>query len=109
MGPQRHHENHHQREERSPKLTLAGRIEGTLNARPWSCTAHGANIDITFNSIATVRKSLPAMRKLQSALRDLPIAAALNALTITVKAGPLPKIRLQPKPGPLTRLLLSIV
>jgi hypothetical protein len=49
------------------------------------------------------------MRKLQSELRDLPIAAALNALTITVKAGPLPKIRLQPKPGPLTRLLLSIV
>lgn len=46
------------------------------------------------------------MRRIQTALRDLPNAAALNALTITVKAGPLPKIRFQPKAGPLARLLM---
>lgn len=81
---------------------MVGRAEGTLDGRPWSCTADGSDIDIVFKGVLgalRARRSLPAVR---AAFQRVP---ALYGANITVKAGLLPRLRVYPKPGRAARVL----
>ncbi len=81
---------------------MVGRIEGTLNARPWSCDARDNRVQLHFNSITGLRQSRRALRSIDTAFRTIP---GFAQLTITLKAGPLPRITLAPNPSLIARLL----
>ena len=56
MGLERWHEDSYQRPIQPPKLTLVGRLAGTLDGRPWSLNSDGALLSIAVADIASVLK-----------------------------------------------------
>ena len=56
MGLERGHEDSNQRPIQPPKLTLVGRLAGTLDGRPWSLDSDGALLSIAVADIASLLK-----------------------------------------------------
>lgn len=44
MGHERHDQDSHTRSDRSPKLTMIGRLSGTVHAQPWTLRRDANNV-----------------------------------------------------------------
>ena len=56
MGLERRHEDSYQIPIQPPKLTLVGRLAGTLDGRPWSLDSDGALLSIAVADIVSLLK-----------------------------------------------------
>jgi hypothetical protein len=64
MGPERDPEDSNEGAGQSPKLSLAGRIEGTIDGRPVSLVARGGDLTLSvgnLRTIVTLRRNWPAV------------------------------------------------
>lgn len=85
-----------------PKLTLAGRLAGTLNGRPWSSEMSADSVTLR---LAGVSQALLVRRIWFSASRSLALFPPEN-LPVYVRVGIYPAFRILPRPaGPLGWLM----
>ncbi len=103
MGFERHDEDPHEGPRRPPKLMLVGRLEGTLDGRPWSLVAEEGDLALTvagLTSLLSVRRALRQRHRLLS-----PLISSLHA-RVRLKCGYWPSVTLSTR-SKLFGLLVS--
>ncbi len=104
MARQRPSEDPHEGRLAEPKLTLAGRLQGTLEGRPFEVQAEGQGLALSLDSLGSVPHVLRAVRLL------LPGAAKLDyrllpPVKVRVRGLPSVTVRLG---SPIWRLFLGV-
>ncbi len=103
MGSERHDEDSHKGPWHPPKLTLVGRLEGTLDGRPWSLEAEKGDLALTVAGLASL---LSVRRLLRQRHRVLsPLISSLDARA-HIKCGRWPSVSLSTR-SPLFSLLVA--
>lgn len=103
MGPERLDDDPHGGSCETPKLTLAGRIDGTVDGRPIRILA--ARRDVIFEA-GRLRTFLAARRGWRSTFLPLRALLARMEVRLLVRLGRFGTIELFPRPALLTRLML---
>lgn len=103
MGPEREDEDPHQGHGPGPKLSLAGRLDGTVDGRPVSLVAEGRELILAGGKVST----LLALRKSWQATAH-PLRALLRpgGIRLLARAPWLGRVELFPNPNFLVRLFL---
>ena len=106
MGLKRHAEDPYQRPGPTPKLILAGRLDGTVNGRPITLLADGGDLTLMCGSMRT----LFGMRRMWGTVAQ-PLGRILAGTNIRlmVQVGWLGRVELLPNPSLLFRLVLPRV
>lgn len=104
MGTQWDYEDPHCGPGQTPKLTLVGRLEGSLDGRPVSLV--GENRDLTLRA-DDFRTLLTLRRWGNSASRPLFAALARADLRIFVRFGRIGAVEVFPNPTPLVGLIFK--
>ncbi len=99
MDLQRHDEDHHERWDPWPKITLAGRLDGTLDGQALAITADGCDVVVRFDRIGQVWRWRHVLGRLAPQLKRL------RGVRVIARIGRLPAINLAPSPNVLTRWL----
>lgn len=103
MGSERHDEDPHEGPRHPPKLTLVGRLDGTLDGRPWSLEAEEGIVAFT---VAGLTSLLIARRALRQRHRVLsPLVSSLDA-QFRINCGRWPSVTLSTR-SRLFHLLVS--
>ena len=103
MGLERYPEGSNQEPGQSPKLSLAGRIEGTVDGRPVSLVARGGDLTLivgNLRTIFTLRRSWPAV------IRSLRPLIERGNLRLLVRLRWIGTLQVFPNPNLLLRLFL---
>lgn len=101
MGLGRHGEDSHEGSGWSPKLTLVGRVAGTVDGRPWFLTGGERVLTLELPTLSVALKLRTALSRLSafSRLRDM------MSSPIKVRVGRLPAVTIGSR-SILMRLLL---
>jgi hypothetical protein len=103
VGPERDDEDPHPGPGPRPKLSLAGRLEGTIDGRPISLVTEGRDLLLRAGSLAT----LLALRKSwQATVPPLRALLQQGGFRLLARAPWLGKVELFPNPNFLVRLFL---
>jgi hypothetical protein len=103
MGDERDSQDPLKGPEQSPKLSLAGRIDGSVCGRPFSLTAENRVVTLAVDRFGTL---VSFRRSWQSAIQPLLELFRRAGLRLVVRVPWLGTLELFPNPGCLTRLLL---
>jgi len=87
----------------TPKLTMAGRIDGEVNGRPVSLTAEGQTVVFSAKSVRTLLTLRRSWRSMAHLLRALLTRSDVRLL---VRIGWLGSVEVLPNPSCLVRRLL---
>ena len=71
MAVERQAQDPDERRSQAPKLSVVGRISGTVNGRPFHCTAREEYILVHTDSILSLRALMLTRRTLRPALRRM--------------------------------------
>ena len=106
MGLQRHAEGPHSGSGPTPKLTLAGRLDGSVDGRPVTLLADGRDLTLVSGSIRTLFR----LRRMWGAVAG-PLGTIFTQTDIRlfVRVGRLGRVELLPNPSLLFRLILPRV
>ncbi len=103
MGPQRRRQDPHE-QRHSPKLSMAGRLDGSIDGRPFIFRADG---DLATFSTPHLR-ALWKLRRHRKLLGSLRRAAEYTGNFKLMASLPwLGRVEIYPRPGLLVRLILS--
>ncbi len=91
MGLERHREDPHEGSGCSPKLTLVGRLAGTVDNRPWSFSSDGQTMTLELPGLATALKLRRAVSKLPAFVSR--IAGDID-LPVRVRVGRWPALKI---------------
>ncbi len=104
MGPEWDNENPHQGLGPEPKLSLAGRLDGTVDGRPVSLVGAGRDLVLAPGKVAT----LLALRKdWRSTFHPLRALLQQGDIRLLAQVPWLGKVEVFPNPNFLVRLFLS--
>ncbi len=103
MGPEWDCEDPHGRIGPTPKLTMAGRIDGEVDGRPVSLTAERQTLVFSAKSVRTLLKVRRSWRSMVQPLRALLTRSDVRLL---VRVGWLGSVEVLPNPSYLVRRLL---
>jgi len=103
MGTERNPQNPHPGSEQSPKLRLAGRLDGNVNGRPFSLIAEDR--DVTFDA-GQFRTLLTVRRSWLAAVQPLGEFLHRAGMRFLVRVPWFGKVEVFPNPHYLIRLIL---
>jgi hypothetical protein len=103
MGAERDAQGPHQGFEQGPKLSLAGRLDGNVNGRPFSLTADNRDVTLAVSRVSTL---LSLRRSWQDTVQPLHEFFRRAGIRLLVQAPWLGTFEVFPNPSYLTRLLL---
>lgn len=106
MGDERHREDPHPRPGHNPKLTLAGRLDGSVNGRPLCLVADGDGITIVPGGVGTLLTLFRMRRSFRSVAGPLWAVLARANVRLDVRVGWLGRVRVLPDPPLVFRLLI---
>lgn len=105
MGPGRLSQDPHVGRRYRPKLTLVGRLAGTLNGRPWSSEMSGSKVTLRLADLSQVR----LVHRIWSSASRTSGLMPLEGLVVHVRVGSYLRFRIIPRPaGPLGWLMPSL-
>ena len=103
MGSERDDEDPHRGRGSTPKLSLAGRIDGVVNGRPVNLVAERQDVVLTvrhWRTLLTIRRNLPALTP------SLQAFLAGSDIRLFVRIRWLGRVEVHPQPCFLVRMLL---
>lgn len=103
MGAERHNEGPHAGQRDGPKLTITGRLDGTVAGQPVQILANGSVIQVVLTSY---RSLWLARRGLLAAAPAGVRASRLGRLTVQLVIGERAPVAVLPKPHPVFALFL---
>jgi hypothetical protein len=102
MGAARNLENPYERYGYVPKLTLAGRLAGTLNGRPVVIDADDSGVLVSFSALRTAWAARRTAYSLVPVLRLL----KRNGIALRLRLAGLVTVDLLPTPSGVVRLIV---
>jgi len=105
MGAERDDEDPHRRRGSTPKLRLAGRIDGVVDGRPVSLVAERQDLVLTVERWRTL---LTIRRGSQSLIHPLREFLTRSHIRPFVRIRWLGRVEVHPKPSFLVRMLLPL-
>lgn len=94
MGLERHVEDPHKGPGYSPKLTLVGRIAGTVDGRPWLLSGDERAVTLELPSLSVALKLRSTLLQLPS---DVVRGSSMIQTPLRVRIGRLPAVTLGPR------------
>lgn len=102
MGTERDNEDSHRRRGSTPKLSLAGRIDGMVDGRPVTLIAEGQNLVLIvqrWRTLLTIRRSS------RSVIQALSEFLTRSDIRLFVRIRWLGRVEVHPNPSFLVRML----
>lgn len=103
METERNDEDPHGRFDPHPKLTLAGRIDGSIDGRPVTIVGEGAALELSIHDWRSLLTSTHSWRTIVEPLRAL---LTRSDIRFMVRIKWLGTVEVLPNPGLLVRLML---
>lgn len=107
MGAERHRQDPHPRSGHSPKLTVAGRLDGFVNGRPMSIVAEDHQVTIVPGEFGALLELYKIRRSWRSVVGPLRIFFHKANIRLFVRVGWFGRVQFFPDSGLLSRWLLS--
>lgn len=105
MGAQRRADDHDPRRGKRAKVTLAGRLAGSVDGRPITLDAHEQTLTLRPTSM----RQAWSLRRYTSSMRGLVQRLSLmTGAQLVIELRGLPRLTLYPRQGLLVRLLLLL-
>jgi len=105
MGPERDNEDSHRGRGATPKLILAGQINGVVDGRPVLLVAEGQDLVLT---VVRWRTLLTLRRSSRSLIRAVSELLSRADLRLFVRIKWLGRMEVHPNPSLLLRMLLPL-
>jgi hypothetical protein len=103
MGAERDDQNSHSQSGPNPKLSLAGRLDGSVDGRPFRLVADNRDLLFAPNKLSTL---LLLQRSWRATLYPLREIFRLAQIRLLVRIGWFGNVEVFPKPNYLLRLFL---
>ena len=105
MGSERHYEDSHRRRGSTPKLSLAGQIDGVVDGRPVTLLAERKDLILTAGRLRTL---LMIERRWRSIIPTLRALLTRSDIRLFARIRWLGQVEVHPNPTFLVRMLLPL-